>query len=331
LVQTREEREALAATRLQRVLKTHGAAIARTIEQKISDAGPFNQRIDPHILNPVRNALVAQGDLVRTRAHGVEWYSHPGTSDEHVRERIETQFDVYRQILAGEFNARLGSVLEIAVFRALKVSPLISFGGFRSLPDTPTTQTVKKEEPPSIFRGRELSGNKRFDFLVGSGDYWAAIEVKNIREWLYPDRVEVRDTLMKAVEFGIPPIIISRRIPYVTRRLLSTAGVLLWETRHQYYPPEYANLAGHVRDKTSLGYFDVKVTDAPDPLLSDFITRIIGEELPTMADRFSAYSDLLGAFGRREMSYHEFAGRLRRREAGFDEDFDIEEDADVPF
>ena len=30
----------------------HGAAIAQTLEQKISDAGPFNQRIDPHILNP---------------------------------------------------------------------------------------------------------------------------------------------------------------------------------------------------------------------------------------------------------------------------------------
>jgi len=44
---TREEREAVAETRLMRVLGTLTIANQRTLEQKISDAGPFNQRIDP--------------------------------------------------------------------------------------------------------------------------------------------------------------------------------------------------------------------------------------------------------------------------------------------
>ena len=33
----------------------HGVATDRTLEQKISDAGPFDQRIDPHVLTDVRS------------------------------------------------------------------------------------------------------------------------------------------------------------------------------------------------------------------------------------------------------------------------------------
>ena len=47
---TRLEREALACRRLVRVLARHGVANSRTLEQKISDAGPGDQRVDPHVL-----------------------------------------------------------------------------------------------------------------------------------------------------------------------------------------------------------------------------------------------------------------------------------------
>lgn len=124
--QTREERQARAKLRLTRVLTRHGAAIARTIEQKISDAGPFNQRIDPHILNPVRNEMVQQGSLQRHHQHGVDWYCTPDVTEETRHARIEEQFAVYRLILDGGFNARMGQVLEIAVFRALQESSLLS-------------------------------------------------------------------------------------------------------------------------------------------------------------------------------------------------------------
>lgn len=332
MAKERSDRENIARIRLSSVINRHGAAIARTIEQKISDAGPFDQRIDPHILNPVRNQMVKEGQLIRHRAHGVDWYSTMDVPTDTFQSRIEEQFAVYQLILHGDFNARMGEVLEIAVYRALQESPLLSLGGFRKLTTEPTSQKLKKEEPPSIFSGRELSGNKRFDFLVGQDRYWAGIEVKNIREWLYPDREEIRDLLAKAVDLNIPPILIARRIPYVTRRLLSVAGVLMWETRHQYYPPEYDNLAGQVRAKTSLGYFDVTVSDRPDKYLREFIVRIVPEELPQATERFLAHRDILGPYGRGDMSYREFAARLRRRENGTDEDFDPEEDAiDIPF
>jgi hypothetical protein len=58
---SREEREQIAETRILRVLGTLTVANQRTLEQKISDAGPYNQRIDPHILSDVRNRLETEG------------------------------------------------------------------------------------------------------------------------------------------------------------------------------------------------------------------------------------------------------------------------------
>jgi hypothetical protein len=36
--------------RIANILRNHVAATLRTLEQKISDAGPTNQRVDPHLL-----------------------------------------------------------------------------------------------------------------------------------------------------------------------------------------------------------------------------------------------------------------------------------------
>lgn len=322
----RSEREELAAKRLTVILERHGAAIPRTLEQKISDAGPYNQRIDPHILIPVRNELVKTGQLRKIRRHNRDWFAASDTPQTIIDERIEKQFEVLRLTLDNNFSTRVGDALEIAVFRALRNAPNInSLGGFRGLTTAPTTSHLKKEEPPSIFNGRELTGNKRFDFLVGT-NIWAGIECKNIREWLYPDRKEIRLLLRKSIELDIPPVLMGRRIPYVTRRLLQPAGMILWETRNQFYPAEYDNIAAQIREKESIGYFDVRVSDSPTPQIQDFISRILPEELPVARRRFDEYKDLLSRYAYGEIQYKEFAARIRRRENGTNEDNDRDED-----
>ena len=53
-----EQREALAEKRILRVLPKLIVANQRTLEQKISDAGPGDQRCDPHIITTVKNRLI---------------------------------------------------------------------------------------------------------------------------------------------------------------------------------------------------------------------------------------------------------------------------------
>jgi len=52
----------------------HTVATARTIEQKIADAGPAQMRNNPHILTTIRAALMREGVITETRHSGAPWY-----------------------------------------------------------------------------------------------------------------------------------------------------------------------------------------------------------------------------------------------------------------
>ena len=71
---SRPDRSRLAEKRLRSVLGTHIIATARTLEQKISDAGPFDQRIDPHILTEVRRSLIRRGEIKSERSSHGNWF-----------------------------------------------------------------------------------------------------------------------------------------------------------------------------------------------------------------------------------------------------------------
>jgi hypothetical protein len=60
---TRGERLVLAQKRVASVLRSYVIANERTLEQKISDAGPTNQRIEPFVLTQARPLLVGQANL----------------------------------------------------------------------------------------------------------------------------------------------------------------------------------------------------------------------------------------------------------------------------
>lgn len=67
-------RHELAVKRLRNILRSHVVASARILEQKISDAGPTNQRIDPHILTEARNSLTQNGEILSINRGGVPWF-----------------------------------------------------------------------------------------------------------------------------------------------------------------------------------------------------------------------------------------------------------------
>jgi hypothetical protein len=125
---SREEREQIAETRILRVLGTLTVANQRTLEQKISDAGPYNQRIDPHILTDVRNRLETEGAIATTTRLNAPWY--------------------YAGNTPSDIGGRIGQVLEIATYRALCQIPKADFSGrFRDLDSHDDSTMYKKEEP----------------------------------------------------------------------------------------------------------------------------------------------------------------------------------------
>lgn len=88
---------------------------------------------------------------------------------------------------------------------------------------------------------------------------WLGLECKNVREWLYPDRTEIRETIDKCLRLDCVPVLIGQRIPYVTFRLLQPCGVIMHQTYNQLFPASDQDLADRARHKHNLGYHDIRI------------------------------------------------------------------------
>jgi hypothetical protein len=251
---TREQREKIGETRLLRALGVLVVANQRTLEQKISDAGPFDQRVDPHIRTVVRKRLLNEGVIGATNRSSAPWF-YAANSNRIAREaRIAELLAVYKPYLG--LGNRIGEVLEIATYRALAMIPRADFSGrFTDLDDHDDSTSYHKDEPERHIGTRSLQGQELLDFILRTPDAGPlAIECKNVRHWMYPRRPEMKLALRKALALDAVPVLIARRIPYVTFAVLSKCGFILHQTYNQLFPAAEAELAAKARDKTLLGY-----------------------------------------------------------------------------
>jgi hypothetical protein len=133
-----------------RVLGAHSIATMRTLEMKISDAGPYDQRINPHILTEARNQLLAEGliQVHRAAAHRPPWYYLGNTLFADHAERYKELEAIQAAYSRNEFVMRLGQALEIAVYRALWTSGSIFFGSYPDLLTHDDSELYNKQEPP---------------------------------------------------------------------------------------------------------------------------------------------------------------------------------------
>lgn len=322
---TREERDVIATRRILNILRQHGVANARTLEQKISDAGPGDQRIDPHILSPARKKLVDEGIIHRFNLKNGNWYQLSSTPQATVDARLAIQLPVWESLGHSSLSNRVGQTLEIATYRALLGIPKPAFflGRFLDLDQHDDAIKYEKEEPQRHIGGLSIPGKKCLDFLVHHPTAGIlGIECKNVREWLYPQQTEIRETLLKCLALDCVPVVIARRIPYVTFRLLRACGGITHQVYNQLFPTSAQAVADQAKNKDILGYHDIRTGNQPDARLTAFIQTNMLAVAPDARQRFDQYKDLLSDYVSGELSYQAFAAKVRRREQGLDEDFD---------
>ena len=212
--------------------------------------------------------------------------------------------------------------MEIATFRALQAQTALHyFGYYRDLADHDDSSLYSKEEPPSSLSGRTIPGGKKLDFLLHHAHAgYAGLEVKNIREWLYPDRNEIRELLLKCCALDVVPVLIARRIHFSTFSVLNPCGVIIHQTYNQLYPSSAHELAAKVKDKNLLGYHDVRVGNEPDARLQRFVHTNLPDLVVTARASFDRFKDLLFYYAHSIHSYKSFAARVKRRLRGEAED-----------
>lgn len=226
-------------------------------------------------------------------------------------------------------TTRIGQVLEIAVYRAML--PLRSYqflGAYTDLQAHDDKTLFSKVEPPGVLDGNSI-GDRRFDFVLTHPTAgWVGVEVKNKREWVYPNNKDIRELLSKALTLDAVRVLIARRIPFVTFRLLSPCGLIIHQTYNQLYPSSEGALVAKLQDKTLLGYHDIRLGNEPDARLKKFLSTNLPRVLPDARLRFEQYRDLLNSYAIGDMPYEEFAARVRRRQQGVDENSDPAKEAD---
>lgn len=298
----------------------------RTLEMKISDAGPFDQRIDPHILTEARQELVAEGVLMshRVAAHRPPWYYLGNTVFDALTDRFNLLEAIQTEYSRNEFLLRLGQALEIAVYRALVAANHVFFGGYPALGLHDDSQLYSKQEPPNHIGAHAIPDARLVDYIVQHNGLWAAIECKNIREWIYSDRPEVKQLIDKALHLDCVPVLIARRIHPSTFLLFNKCGLIIHQVYNQRLANCDADLAARAANKTLLGYFDIRVGNEPDARLTKFLAVNLPAVLPAARTKFEQHKDLLIAYCHEGMSYEEFAARVRRRYDGTNEDGDWE-------
>jgi hypothetical protein len=120
----------------------------------------------------------------------------------------------------------MGQCLEIAVYRSLlQQNYLEHLGSFYDLDEHDDRTPYSREDPPRAIGPNIIKGRRKLDFVIRHPTVgWAGIEIKNIRQWVYPHQTILKDFLLKCVELNAVPVLIARRIPFVTARSNETPG-----------------------------------------------------------------------------------------------------------
>lgn len=297
--------------RLANVLKAQIVCCERTLEQKICDAGPNPMRVEPMILSEARKQMMKAGEIIAERHGKLRWYYRKEEKKTEVESRLAQLVPLHLKTQEPMFKHRMGQMLEIAVLSAVKGSGMGFLGNFSDLGKHDDSTPYTKVEPPQDINGRKMEKGP-LDFVIFPRGISAGVEVKNYRTWLYPDSTEVKELLWKCGDVGAVPILVARRLPFLTIRLLQMGGCLVHENYNQLYPKSEEKLAGEVRDKGMLGYHDVRTGGEPDRRMVRFFSELVPGLVEDAAPRFKKLQDVHRAFGKGEVKYYTWYREVRR-------------------
>lgn len=213
---------------------------------------PFT--LDPHHLSTARYQLVNANEMVYeervTRGRRSVAVLHPTdlsnrhrrTQDAAARKRLLTaRYFGWSQASAHYPRGRMGPAGETVLHRSL-----------REAAPTAGYQLLNPERGETARAlGHEIAegplDNAALLYLTGehgrpTGDaVLLMIEVKNVRPWLYPRAEQIYQVLHKAAmmqerepDFPIVPVLIARRLHYLTWTMAKDLGLYLINTRRQY-------------------------------------------------------------------------------------------------
>lgn len=293
----------LGKKRILNILNTYRVSFQKHLEIKISEAGPYNQRVEPVLLTTALRELKNEDKVQILQAEGIamEFVGSPdyGRRGDHSRfqriQRLYKEYDKQTKI-ESHCGLYLEKILYDTVYELRDIYHILGRGPIVG----PTGKLIKPSGSEMLyFDGNDVYGDAGFDlFLIHKEtNIPIGIEAKNIRNWIYPDTQEAWRMIARGCSLECLPVMAARKIAYLTRaRLFSQVGVLGFETQFQYFNPEVLNDSPNFRDivkKDGLGYADIKITDEIPAHFHNFFKKTLPENIEVYYQRFMDNKELL--------------------------------------
>ncbi len=120
------------------------------------------------------------------------------------------------------------------------------------------------------------------------------VEVKNVRDWLYPSSPEPYQLLEKAMfiarhrpDIAVMPVLVCRRAHYTLFRMAKDLGYFVIETNRQFILPQVAEQEV-IEVRRELGFADLVRDDGRDDRIFKRLTETLPEYALTNAERWAA-------------------------------------------
>jgi hypothetical protein len=274
-------------TRVARVVRLHKVLSQRELEARVSDfVKPGTPVVEPHHITNIKDEL----HFIEASTEPVPFYTRRKMRKDLYLPVLQEKQALYHDFLDIATQDTCGSVAERVVLESLRAASNLALKPHK-------LGNVKE------INGRTTQGSlDSYAYVTLSGQGLArqavpiGIEVKNIREWVYPESSELWQALRAAVELECVPILVTRRIHITTGRFCKSIGMLTHETQKQYFARSLEGdsrlLAAHER----LHFRDVIPWEEADPS----VTRFFEVTLPTVLDRtlqnFAKFAHLIRTY-----------------------------------
>ncbi|HXE75044.1 MAG TPA: hypothetical protein VNN18_05320 [Candidatus Xenobia bacterium] len=275
---TRDEWIRLAKWRCLNTLATHSICPIRMIEAKVCEAGPGDKRPNPLSVSDALKQLRNEGriDRVKHQVRDAEFFfdARIDINREPHRALFLNRLALYRKYIAfATENQLCGFVLEQVLDDAINRSGVATF--------------------VSRFPGCNIPQGRPLDSVFTVRGQLVGAEAKNLREWLYPESVEIWNLLSKCHSIDALPVLVARKLPYVTYLLFKKVGILGYQTHFQYFHPQLTAELESIKRVDGLGFKDIRTSLGPDLNLTRYIQNVLPRNLEDFKQRFLAAKPLV--------------------------------------
>ena len=148
----------------------------------------------------------------------------------------------------------------------------------------------------SRFPSPKLPASRPLDFVADIGGTRFGGEAKNYREWIYPDSSEIWSAISKCCELDAVPVLITRKLPYISFLLFRNIGMVGYQTHFQFFHPIVEPELARVKHVAGLGYKDIHCVTEPDANMINFFKTTLPRIGPDFQQRFASHKLLLQHF-----------------------------------